>query len=553
MFRDEIELLAPARTADIGIAAINCGADAVYIGADRFGARAAAGNSIEDIARLTAYAHKFRARVFVTVNTLLTDEELEQAEVLIWQLYEAGVDAIIVQDTRITTLNLPPIELHASTQCDIRTLERVHELEKMGFSQVVLARELSLDEISRIVHNTSCVVETFIHGALCVSYSGRCFMSDKVCGRSANRGECAQMCRLPYDLLDENDNVLLKNKYLLSLKDFNASEHIEALLKAGVRSFKIEGRLKDEAYVKNVVGYYRKRIDEILEHLDSLKHSSIGQVNLGFTPDITRTFYRGGTDYFLTGERKSGLCTMVTGKALGSKITPATKLNNGDGICWIDPVSGELKGTLIDGTQRLPKGVDLYRNNDIEFERLLKAAHPERRIPISITVSESSDGFILEVPEYSVSLNVTSPHEQGRNAEMALNTWRTELTKLGTTEFICPEENVTLNFTSPWFVPRSLFSDWRRQLVSFLGDNPANPECPAHPAIPANLDHLSQNKYTGEFMRCRYCIRAELGICLKNKTTKPQTLYLRNSKGRMFKLEFDCAHCEMIVKQDSRQ
>jgi len=229
-------------------------------------------------------------------------------------------------------------------------------------------------------------------------------------------------------------------------------------------------------------------------------------------------------------------------------------LHNGDGVCWVDSLSGDLKGALIDGSQHLPKGVDLYRNNDIEFERLLKAAHPERRIPISITVSESTDGFILEVPEYSVSLNVTSPHEQGRNAEMALNTWRTELTKLGATEFICPEEKVALNFTSPWFVPRSLFSDWRRQLVSLIQsrilEHLGNLE---HLDHLAPQDHLSPNKYTGEFMRCRYCIRAELGICLKNKTTKPQTLYLRNSKGRMFKLEFDCAHCEMIVKQDSRQ
>ena len=264
LFRDEIELLAPARTADIGIAAINCGADAVYIGAERFGARAAAGNSVQDIARLTAYAHRVRARVFVTVNTLLTDGELQQAEALIWQLYEAGVDAVIVQDTRITTLNLPPIELHASTQCDIRTLDRVKELEQMGFSQVVLARELTIDEIANVAKNTSCVVETFVHGALCVSYSGRCFMSEKVCGRSANRGECAQMCRLPYDLIDQDGNVVVKNKYLLSLKDFNASEHLEELMNAGVRSFKIEGRLKDEAYVKNVVGYYRHRIDAIL-------------------------------------------------------------------------------------------------------------------------------------------------------------------------------------------------------------------------------------------------------------------------------------------------
>ncbi len=557
LFRDEVELLAPARTADIGIAAIDCGADAVYIGAERFGARAAAGNSVHDIARLSEYAHRFRAKVFVTVNTLLTDSELGQAEALIWQLYEAGVDAVIVQDTRIVSLNLPPIELHASTQCDIRTLDRVKELEAMGFRQVVLARELSIDEISRIAKNTSCVVETFIHGALCVSYSGRCFMSEKVCGRSANRGECAQMCRLPYDLTDGEGNVLLENKYLLSLKDFNASDHLGELINAGVRSFKIEGRLKDEAYVKNVVGYYRQRIDAILNATkptaDSqfsilncqLRKASLGQISLGFEPDITRTFYRGGTDYFLSGERKSGLCTMVTGKALGKKITPDTKLNNGDGVCWIDPATGEMKGAMIDGTQHLPKGVDLYRNNDIEFERILKSARPERRIPISIRVAETADGFAIAVPEFDVSLEVPCPHEEGRNAEMALATWKTELTKLGNTEFVCSD--LSTEFSSPWFVPRSRFSDWRRELVERLLDKLENLENLDKLENLDHLDHLDNYQFTGELMRCRYCIRAELGICLKHGT-KPVDLYLRNSKGRRFRLEFDCNNCEMVVK-----
>lgn len=549
LFREEVELLAPARTADIGIAAINCGADAVYIGAERFGARVAAGNSVQDIARLSAYAYRFRARVFVTVNTLLTDDELRQAEALIWQLYEAGVDAVIVQDTRIVSLNLPPIELHASTQCDIRTLDRVKELEAMGFRQVVLARELSIDEIGRIARNTSCVIETFIHGALCVSYSGRCFMSEKVCGRSANRGECAQMCRLPYDLIDGEGNVLLKNKYLLSLKDFNASEHLEALIKAGARSFKIEGRLKDEAYVKNVVGYYRHKIDAILNATKptancQLRKASLGQMSLGFEPDITRTFYRGGTDYFLTGERKSGLCTMVTGKALGKKITPDTKLNNGDGVCWIDPATGEMKGALIDGTQHLPKGVDLYRNNDIEFERILKSARPERRIPVSIHVSETTGGFMIKVPEFDVSLEVTCPHEQGRNAEMALSTWHTELTKLGNTEFVC--NDLLTDFSSLWFVPRSRFSDWRRQLVERLREKTIEKTDTKPTANNCQLMTVNY-QFAGELMRCRYCIRAELGICLKHGT-KTADLYLRNSKGRLFQLEFDCACCEMVVK-----
>ena len=298
----KIELLAPAKDKETAFAAIDCGADAIYIGASDFGARRAVPNSIDDIKEVVDYAHKFYARVHVTINTILTDSELEQAVKLIHKLYEIGVDAIIVQDMGILKLavdgKLPPIQIHASTQCDNRTLEKVKFFENIGVSRVILARELSIEEIKNICSNTNVEIETFIHGALCVSYSGQCYMSYAIGGRSANRGECAQACRKKYTLVDSEGNIIAKDRYLLSLKDFNASRHIEELIKAGVKSFKIEGRLKDINYVKNVVGYYRREIDKFAEKTSS------GQVELDFEPDLNKTFNRGYTDYFLDGRKK---------------------------------------------------------------------------------------------------------------------------------------------------------------------------------------------------------------------------------------------------------
>ena len=295
-----IELLAPAKNLECGIEAINHGADAVYIGAPRFGARAAAGNSLEDIAALVEYAHTFNVRIYVTVNTILHDEELKETEEMIWDLYRAGVDALIIQDMGITRLNLPPIPLHASTQMDNRTPEKVRFLAEAGFRQVVLARELTLEEIRKI-HQTcpDTPLEVFVHGALCVSYSGQCYVSQACYGRSANRGECAQFCRLGFDLVDSEGKVIAKNKHLLSLKDMNQSENLEALLDAGASSLKIEGRLKDVSYVKNVTAYYRQKLDAILKRRKEYVRASSGRVKLAFTPQLDKSFSRGFTDYFV--------------------------------------------------------------------------------------------------------------------------------------------------------------------------------------------------------------------------------------------------------------
>ena len=309
-----IELLAPARNLECGMEAINHGADAVYIGAPRFGARAAAGNSLEDIAALVRYAHLYNARIYVTVNTILKDDELQDTEAMIWDLYRAGVDALIVQDMGITRLKFPPIPLHASTQMDNRTSQKVKFLAEAGFRQVVLARELTLEEIAAIHRDCpDTPLEVFVHGALCVSYSGQCYASQACYGRSANRGECAQFCRLGFDLVDADGKVIVRNKHLLSLKDMNQSENLEALLDAGASSLKIEGRLKDVSYVKNVTAYYRQRLDAILKRRKEYCRASSGSVRLDFRPQLDKSFSRGFTDYFVHG-RNPGIFSFDTPK-----------------------------------------------------------------------------------------------------------------------------------------------------------------------------------------------------------------------------------------------
>src|ERR1035437_1229160 len=353
-----IELLSPAKNLECGLAAINHGADAVYIGASSFGARAAAGNTLEDIATLVQYAHKYRSKVHVALNTILTDEQLPEAEKLIWEVYNAGADALIVQDMGILQLNLPPIALHASTQTDNRTVEKVKFLQDVGFSRVVLARELSLKQIAEIASQTDVELEAFIHGALCVSYSGQCYMSQANCGRSANRGQCAQYCRLPYHLVDADDNVLVKNKHLLSLKDLDQSDSLEEMLEAGVTSFKIEGRLKDADYVKNITAYYRRKLDAILDGSTRYRRASAGRTTILFEPNPEKSFRRSNTDYFLHG-RKPDIAQLETPKSLGEPIGKVTYigrnffemqngtlLNNGDGLCFINK-HGDLTGFRV--------------------------------------------------------------------------------------------------------------------------------------------------------------------------------------------------------------
>lgn len=400
----KIELLAPAKDKETAFAAIDCGADAIYIGASDFGARRAVPNSIDDIKEVVDYAHKFYARVHVTINTILTDSELEQAVKLIHKLYEIGVDAIIVQDMGILKLavdgKLPPIQIHASTQCDNRTLEKVKFFENIGVSRVILARELSIEEIKNICSNTNVEIETFIHGALCVSYSGQCYMSYAIGGRSANRGECAQACRKKYTLVDEDGKVIAKDKYLLSLRDFNASRYIEKLIDAGVKSFKIEGRLKDINYVKNVVAYYRREIDKYASKISS------GRVEVNFEPNVNKTFNRGYTDYFLDGRKKC--FNFDSPKSQGEKLGKVSKVGKDyfvldaevspqDGLCGF--VNGDMQGCLVNRVEgmkifpnKMPEikvGTFVFRNQDAEFERSLKNSRAKRQIAVDFEFKDN--------------------------------------------------------------------------------------------------------------------------------------------------------------------
>ncbi len=602
----KIELLSPAKNIEVGMAAINHGADAVYIGPSQFGARVAAGNSVEDIACLVEYAHKYYARVYVTLNTILRDDELEQARHLVNDLYNAGVDALIVQDMALLQMDLPPIALHASTQCDTRTVDKVKFLEKCGFEQVVLARETSLATMRQMAEQTNVALEAFVHGALCVSYSGQCYMSEAMRGRSANRGACAQMCRLPYDLIDQDGNVLVKKKHLLSLKDFDASRHIQEMIDAGISSFKIEGRLKDIDYVKNITSYYRRKFDAILEGTPRRVASS-GKTTFFFEPDPKKTFYRGATDYFLEG-RKRDIWSFDTPKSLGEPIGKvkdiwrnALSLNtksviaNGDGLCFLNK-AGEFEGFRVNRVEagrllplqmpKIEKGTLVYRNSDVAFERILAGKTAERKIPITLKVSllPTPCSLLLTVGDtdnISTSIKVEVSGELANNPEKMLDTWRTQLSKLGGTIFEAREIDLSC-LTEPYFIPVSQIAEWRRQLVeahelnrtqsykrSLIEIKPT-----IHQFVATNLDYRAniynsqakafyeqhgccvkqpafeeQHQTDVELMRTKHCIRYALGWCKKeNPKSQIKELYLQNGNDR-FRLEFDCRNCEMIIKQ----
>lgn len=497
--RNELELLAPARNADFGIAAIDHGADAVYIGGPLFGARASAGNTIDDIARLAAYAHRFNARVLVALNTILRDEELEGAAQLVRQVYEAGADALIVQDMGLLELDLPPIELHASTQCDIRTPQKARFLEDVGFSQMVLARELSLNEIRAIAEQTTATLEFFIHGALCVSYSGQCYLSHACTGRSANRGDCSQACRLPYSLADAQGQKIAANRHLLSLKDNEQTDNLEALIDAGIRSFKIEGRLKDLSYVKNITAHYRQRIDTILDTSATLRRASAGRCTFSFTPAPEKTFNRGATDYFVR-QRSAEIGAFDTPKFAGESIgvigrinrdsfelATEAELNNGDGLTFFD-ANNELTGLRVNRAEpiangfrihpalengKLPAGLKpgttLHRNLDQAFERQLAKKSAERRIPVHMRLEETQDGLALQLTdERGVSATATRacPKEAAQEPERALACLREGLGKLGAT--IYQTESVDLALSTPLFIPASTLNALRRDAVEAL-------------------------------------------------------------------------------------
>lgn len=600
----KIELLAPAKNLECGIEAVNHGADAIYIGASHFGARAAAGNSIEDIAKLVEYAHLYNVRIYVTVNTILRDDELEQTEALIWQLYRVGVDALIVQDMGILKLNLPPIPLHASTQMDNRTVEKVRFLFDTGFRQVVLARELSLQEISDIHHACPNVpLEVFVHGALCVSYSGQCYVSQACYGRSANRGECAQFCRLSFDLEDADGEKIVRNKHLLSLKDLNQSDVLEQMLDAGVSSFKIEGRLKDVAYVKNVTAAYRKKLDAIFERRSDYVRASSGTVHLAFTPQLDKSFSRGFTHYFLF-ERNKEIFSFDTPKSLGEEmgfvkdvrgnyltVAGVKSFNNGDGLCFLDD-KGKLQGfrvNRVDGNRLYPQEMPfikprtlLYRNFNQDFERIMARKSAERKIRVVVEMLECAFGFSVGMTDEDgnrVVLTFECAKELARTSQQ--ENWKTQLGKLGNTLFEI--ERIDVNVSDNWFVPSSILADWRRQVVDKLLEarriNYPREIARINPQpVPYFLNGLT---YLGNVMNtqaalfykergvktiesafekdpanhnvvmfCKHCIRYSMGWCpsrQKGRSPYREPYYLVSSDGRRFRLDFDCRNCQMKV------
>ena len=605
-----IELLSPAKNLECGLEAIRHGADAVYIGAPKYGARAAAGNSLDDLRQLADYAHQFGARVYVTLNTIVYDDELAEVEALVWQLYRIGIDALIVQDMALLTMNLPPIELHASTQTDNRTPEKVQFLHSVGFSQVVLARELSLDDIAKIHSACPVPLEAFVHGALCVSYSGQCYASQACFGRSANRGECAQFCRLPFTLEDADGRIIERDRHLLSLKDMNRSAHLEAMMDAGVRSFKIEGRLKDVTYVKNITAYYRQAIDKILARRPEYRRASKGVSTYTFTPQPDKSFNRGFTDYYITG-RRTDVTSFATPKSVGEPIghvkevgrgfitvSSAKALHNGDGLCYIDE-RGLLQGfrvNRVEGTRLFLKDMPrtlrartpLFRNYDQEFERLLSRPSAERRIPVTMRLYEVPFGFALTLADAqgrNATVSLTCDKEPARTEQRA--GIETQLAKLGGT--ILMAERVDIDFTANWFIPSSVVADMRRRAVeayervcklknensklrvnttapsvqstisggqlSYLA-NIANQRAEdfyrAHGAVQVSPAFELNAPKGATLMFCRHCLRYAMGWCLRNggiKSPYREPYTLVSADGRRFALEFDCKQCIMMVKE----
>ena len=517
MPRHHLELLSPARNAEIGIEAINHGADAVYIGGPDMGARDKATNSVADIARLVSHAHRFHSRIFVTLNTILRDDELEPARSLAWQLYEAGVDALIIQDMGLLQIDMPPIQLHASTQTDIRTPEKARFLQDAGISQMVLARELSLQQIRAIESQVQqATLEFFIHGALCVAYSGQCFISHAHTGRSANRGNCSQECRLPFTVKDQAGHIIAHDKHVLSLKDNDQSHNLEALVDAGVRCFKIEGRYKDMATVKNVTAHYRVLFDELLERRPEFARSSSGHSTFTFTPQPEQGFNRGGTDYFVN-DRKDDIGSFDTPKHAGLALghvaavavnhfdvyvdDPATVLNNGDSLTWTD-LQGELQGVQINTTQHvegslwrvepnlaaragstgtkdlkdLRKGAALHRNRDMAWERQMSKPSAERRIAVDVLLSPwqepaGASGLeltLLDEDGFAGTSRIERAFEAARDAERALQTLREQLSRLGNTDYVA--RDVHLPADAAWFVPASVLNGLRRDAVTALDE-----------------------------------------------------------------------------------
>lgn len=589
-----LELLSPAADKQVAIEAILHGADAVYMGASSHGARKSAANTVDDIAEVVAFAHQYRAKVYITVNTLVYDNEISKVESLIRDLYRCGVDAIIVQDMGILRMDIPPIELHASTQCDTRDVQKAKFLQECGFSQIVLARELSISEISEICKNVDVPVECFVHGALCVSYSGKCRASQVKTRRSANRGECSQMCRLSYDLMDADGKVLLKDKYLLSLRDFNASSNMVDLVEAGVSSFKIEGRLKDASYVKNITAYYRNILDSIISsNPDKYCRSSFGVSEITFEPDPEKSFNRGFTTYFQGGRQNQRMASMLTPKSMGEKITDISSLNNGDGISFMN-AHGEYEGVRVNKIEKgrivgakpffLPPGAEIRRTFDIAWQTALAKPTAKRSVSVDIEIDETG---ISASDERGVKVRL--PLDVDKSVAQKRMEPEKILGKLGNTIYRLRKFNNNLSDST--FIPASQLNALKRRLIEAL-DAANIATYPFSYRRKENLEakYISDvlgaeenvaNKFAEKFysdhgsstdmmaievsglpkedtvvMTTRYCLRRELGICKKNKNGSDayknarEPFYIKSGRNR-FRLQFDCNSCEMRVVAES--
>ena len=591
----KIELLAPAKDCEVGMAAINHGADAVYIGGPDFGAREKASNTIQDIEKLCRHAALFDAKVYVTLNTLLYDNELERARKIAHDCWNAGVDALIVQDMKLLELDLPPIPLHASTQCDNLTVEKVQLLEKLGFSQVVLGRELSLKQIHEIREKTTVPLEFFVHGALCVSHSGQCYLSQHIGNRSANRGACAQPCRLPWDLLDANGKVLIKNRHLLCLKDLNNSAHLEELMDAGITSFKIEGRMKDADYVKNVTAFYRQKMDEIFARRTDLKQASQGHCQYKFEINPEKSFNRGFTDFFINGRQK-GIDSPFTPKSMGEyigevawcnplrmEIKTDKVLHNGDGLCFLNqdnelvglradrivadcvPAVGKPKRTgncedavadnVMVSTNRphgVHRGAKVYRNYDIEWQKQGDASTGNRKIDIDLLLKETHEGYELIEKLSTVNCQLKTDKITANNPEKATENIRKKALQWGDTPF--NPVNLELKFTEPRLIPASVIGEMKRDLVAKLTEelieNHRNnrEQRQNHTLSGMDVCQTSPNpdEIPSRLMTCHHCIRNANGMCSRETGQKAEPLFIRNGANN-FRLEFDCRNCLMYV------
>ncbi len=604
----KIELLAPARDANTAIEAIKHGADAVYMGATSHGARSAAGNSLEGIAKVVDFAHQFNVKVYITVNTIIYNNEIEVVERLIHNLYKLGVDALIVQDMGILRMNTPPIALHASTQCDTRDAKKAQFLEQVGFSQIVLARELSFEEIAEIHNNVNAPLEAFVHGALCVSYSGDCQASFIATGRSANRGECSQMCRLPYDLIDCDGEILEYQKYLLSLRDLNRITDIEAMLNAGISSFKIEGRLKDINYVKNTVAAYRQAIDMVIEkYPEKYQRASVGNSVISFTPNLAKSFNRGFTRYFADDiSAHRSMASLHTPKSIGEPVGRvkrflsanaiilkeiSTELHNGDGLGFFDN-GGPFKGFRLNKIDKntiypaikvfVETGTTIYRNRDKHWDDKLAQDTAIRLIDIDMTLRTASPNILaLDISDQRgnrITSTLCTNLQKAKTPQLEAR--RRVLEKIGGTIYNISSIN---DNAGNIFVPASQLADLRRQAIDLLDkthriryerDYRLPENISAVPPMGTQLSYhdnvsnrLAQQFYVEHgvtkikpalevrqpehelvVMTTRYCIRRELGCCLKSSKAKqlPNLLFIKSGYNR-FRLDFDCKNCQMKV------